>query len=118
MRSNRKEIKWFYNDLYMINIYVYSGISTSDTINSIKHNHKINYSEDTFSNCSGKSLEISDGKYIIWIGKKYNIPTLVHESLHICNMILARAGVGVDIKNDEAQAYLLAWIIKKCLGEM
>lgn len=44
--------------------------------------------------------------------------TIVHESVHLCNMVLDNVGVKLDPHNDEAQAYLTEWIFKKLRKEV
>lgn len=36
---------------------------------------------------------------------------ITHESLHITNLILAKAGVKLKTNNDEASAYLIQWVV-------
>lgn len=37
--------------------------------------------------------------------------TIAHESVHIKNRVFEHAGILHDAKNDEPEAYLLAWIV-------
>lgn len=45
--------------------------------------------------------------------RKYCWDTITHEALHATNEILNARGVGTTHKNDEAQTYLLGFIINK-----
>jgi len=38
---------------------------------------------------------------------------VVHESVHVANMIMRRIGIKADLDNDEAQAYLIEHVYKK-----
>jgi hypothetical protein len=71
--------------------------------------------EVDINSCKGLAYKVKDNKYLILI-KKYradDLDTLVHECLHITNYILKDKGVIVDIENDEAQTYLLGYIMGK-----
>lgn len=54
-------------------------------------------------------------KYIIMVKPKYkkSWDTISHEALHTANAILDDRGIGVSLSNDEAQAYLMGYIIGK-----
>lgn len=43
------------------------------------------------------------------------INTLVHECLHLMNMIYLEMGIEYDMENDEASAYLMSWLVGKSL---
>jgi hypothetical protein len=51
------------------------------------------------------------GKYVMLLNKGATPDVVAHESLHIANFILFDRGIEGDFKNDEAQAYLLTWIV-------
>jgi hypothetical protein len=60
------------------------------------------------------------GKYnLIVLNKKYLqdesyvIGTIAHEAFHITSFIMKRVGMNPDVNNDEAQAYLLSWIVEQ-----
>jgi hypothetical protein len=64
------------------------------------------------------------GKYnLIVLNKKYltdepfAISTIAHESLHVTSFIMKRVGMHPDVDNDEAQAYLLSWIVEQVYKE-
>ncbi|QDH83651.1 hypothetical protein [Achromobacter phage Motura] len=44
--------------------------------------------------------------------------TLVHECVHLCNHVLARAGVPISQEADEAAAYLTEWLFKRLRKEL
>lgn len=39
--------------------------------------------------------------------------TIAHEAFHITNFIFESLGIKPDVNNDEAQAYLLSWIVEQ-----
>ena len=63
----------------------------------------------------------SQGKlHLIVLNKKHMlddfidpISVITHESFHITNFIMKRIGILPDVNNDEAQAYLLSWIVEE-----
>lgn len=42
-----------------------------------------------------------------------NIPILTHELTHIKNMVFRHKGYRIDTSNDECEAYLMGWLMKK-----
>lgn len=112
MNKPRKPIH-IYCEVYMANIYFYQGVPPKEVVASMRKYMSMNYQAEKLEEVSGRSLGF-DGNYVIYMKKK-SISTLAHECLHITNMILERANVKVDLDNDEAQAYLLGWMIKKYL---
>lgn len=107
----------FYCEIYMVNIYFYQGISGEETSASLKKYLNLNFDSKRFDGAGGKALEFESGDYVVWTKKtgKKALSTLTHECLHVANMILKAKGISVDLENDEAQAYLLGWLVKKCL---
>lgn len=62
----------------------------------------------------------AEGKHhLILLNKKhltdepFTISTIAHEALHITSFIMKRVGMHPDVNNDEAQAYLLSWIVEQ-----
>lgn len=43
------------------------------------------------------------------------VETVCHEAFHISNFIMKRIGIKPDVNNDEAQAYLLGWIVEQTM---
>lgn len=65
-----------------------------------------------------------NGKFnLIVLNKKYltdeafAISTIAHEAFHVSSFIMKRVGINPDVNNDEAQAYLLSWIIEQVYTE-
>ena len=106
---------FFYCELYMVNIYFYNNVSPEDTSMSLKRFLKFNYPSERFEGSIGIAIDFY-GDYVIWIkgNAKRDLSCLAHECLHIANMILSNKGIKVSLKNDEAQAYLLGYLMKKC----
>jgi len=64
--------------------------------------------------------EAQDKHHLILLNKKYlrydqpfAVSTIAHEAFHITNFVMKRVGIKPDVNNDEAQAYLLSWIIEE-----
>ena len=51
--------------------------------------------------------------YLIWTREKRDLSSLVHECVHAANRILYDVGVSADFINDEAQAYLVEFLLQK-----
>jgi hypothetical protein len=49
-------------------------------------------------------------RYTIFIKPDASLNIIVHESLHIVNMIFNERGIKHDTINDEPSAYLLGWV--------
>ena len=106
-----------YCEMYGVNIYLYQAIPPEEVSVSIEIHLANTYAKEGLEGANGKAIEFWNGDYVIWVkgsGKKY-ISALAHECLHITNMILNNRGVGITLDNDEAQAYLMEFIFKKCL---
>ena len=60
-------------------------------------------------------LHSTDAHYILWCRNTKDVPTLVHELYHLCVAIFDTKGVPVNVDNDEAMAYYLAYWLSKLL---
>lgn len=117
-----KKPHFFYNDLYFANIYFCPGFTREELSEAIKLNFDVEYDKD-LTGCYGSSIEVATekgGGVFVWIKNDElspsSISVIAHEALHVTNMILSSASIQIDINsNDEAQAYLLGWIVKKIL---
>ena len=62
-------------------------------------------------------FKCKDGYYIILNPKnryrKIYAGTIAHEALHVTSFLFDNRGLKLDMNNDEAQAYLLEWIVDK-----
>lgn len=115
MKKPRKP-KHFYSDLYMVNFYFYEAFSPKETVASMSRYLNAGVDESRFQQCHGKAFQLNDGDVVIWIkGKvKNDLAAFAHECLHVANMVLKSKGVMPCYENDEAQAYLLGWIVRRC----
>lgn len=50
---------------------------------------------------------------VIVIFDSCDIPLIAHEAVHVVNAIFNHAGIKPDVINDEPQAYLTQWVVKK-----
>lgn len=111
---------FIYNDLYFANIYFCPGFTREELTEAIKLNFDVEYDKD-LTGCYGSSIEVNTekgGGVFVWIKNKeltpFSISVIAHEALHVTNMILSGSSIEIDINsNDEAQAYLLGWIVRK-----
>ena len=62
----------------------------------------------------------AEGKHhLILLNKKnlldeaFAFSTIAHEAFHITSFIMKRVGIHPDVNNDEAQAYLISWIVEQ-----
>lgn len=85
----------------------------SDDFINIYQQHNMSYTEDD-NECLGINLYMKGiNTIIIKESHKNDWAIIAHECLHAVNRVLEHVGVEVDTKNDEAQAYLLSFLIKK-----
>jgi hypothetical protein len=42
------------------------------------------------------------------------LSVIVHECVHIVNMLFDDVGVKLDVRNDESQAYVTGWVAEQC----
>lgn len=74
------------------------------------------YDLDCTKNYEAFVFRVNESKkydYIVWFSKGLKSDVLVHESNHLCNMILKDIGHIQDLDNDEVQSYLLQFIYKE-----
>lgn len=65
---------------------------------------------------SGKfNLIVLNKKYLT--DEAFAASTIAHEALHITSFVMKRVGMHPDVNNDEAQAYLLSWIVEQVYKE-
>ena len=67
--------------------------------------------------CRGLAFRLGGSRhsYMILVKPRYRKAwdTIAHEALHVANFILEDRGIKGSYKNDEAQAYLLSYIIEE-----
>lgn len=75
--------------------------------------------DETDFNFAGFADYSSNGHYLFLLNKvnikskHFEYGVIAHESFHITNFIFKRLGLKSDVNNDEAQAYLLTWIVEQ-----
>lgn len=83
--------------------------------------------EELFEKKTGVGVAGSDGMTTqqkdsihLWVRDTgiAGIPDLAHECIHSANYCFERRGVEHTVKNDEAQAYLVEWLMRKCMKHM
>lgn len=52
-------------------------------------------------------------RYYIALKKNTSNSVIAHEVVHLVNYIFDHNGIELDLKNDEAQAYLTGWIFEQ-----
>lgn len=62
--------------------------------------------------CDGKS------HLVVWLHRRDDLSTLVHELAHVCFYILETRGVTISHQEDEPFAYLLQFFMNRCLDEL
>jgi len=115
--KTKKKIHWIYNDLYYFNIYFCYGFSKEEYADAIYKTLGFRWEKEgpmTPGLCT--YLENKDGSKVIFLNVEDQGETtyLVHESVHAAHRIMYARGLSPDCLNDEAEAYLVAWIFKKC----
>lgn len=53
-------------------------------------------------------------KYIVAFNNDWYNSLIVHECVHLTNDILKGVRAGLDVNNDEPQAYLTQWLFEQC----
>lgn len=59
------------------------------------------------------TINFYNGSIAVLLTRKSTIGTITHECSHVVNRIFDHIGYSLDMKNDEAHAYLLEWITQK-----
>lgn len=112
MKKLRKPY-WFYDDVYRLNYYFMPGFTKEEIEMAIKKNSSLDYECSELDGYGGKCIQVM-GNIYLWVDCKSNVATLAHECLHAAHLILRQKGVDVTT-NDEALAYYLEFIMRKCL---
>lgn len=74
---------------------------------------KIMSTDPTISGAFAYAIEEED-HYIIVFTNTVSPGIIAHECLHIVHMIMESKGFICDLANDEAECYLLGWIVDEC----
>ena len=54
------------------------------------------------------------GEIYIMFSPKCSLHAIAHDSKHVVNYVFKRAGLQLDLDNDEAECYLLGWVFNEC----
>jgi hypothetical protein len=69
----------------------------------------------------GYTLRLENGAYLLWTALFPTTPEgfehLAHETFHVADLMLRRAGLTLSDDSDEAFAYLIGWITKNIYTE-
>jgi hypothetical protein len=57
-------------------------------------------------------------KYTIIVIPEFNIPTLVHELIHLAFAVMDRAGIPIEMSNDETITYYVEMMMELILKKM
>lgn len=71
--------------------------------------------EETAAEADGLTMLGVDAQHIYLAVFNGEPGTLAHEAVHAANYMLDRAGVKMSYENDEAQAYLVGYIVDQCM---
>lgn len=105
-------------------IPIYNCITTVIVCdNFVKHAKKLGEDLELSANDSiGFAFKLNGGSsnYVMLIKKERvtDWSTVAHEALHIANFTLEDRGIKCSVKNDEAQAYLLSYILEQYQTEV
>lgn len=104
MKSKRVEIPIYFGSLVMYKSNKWKKIEKKYNLDSTQGFLAFAFSVQQKNRAS---------QYVVCLPKKCDASVLAHEALHITNLILKERGVYVSLEEDEAQAYLLGWVIKE-----
>lgn len=105
--------------LYQQVLHIIISEDVDKEIDLIKKKFDINADRYEFSGYS----EAVGQHHLLLLNKKslfsdeFAISTICHEAFHISNFIIKRIGIIPDVNNDEAQAYLISWIVEQTVKQ-
>lgn len=104
--------------IYKKKIPIYFGellVIFNDDFEEVTKKYRLDIEEP--NNCGGWSIQMSNGlgatRYMIILQKTTRHSIISHEALHTVNRILFDRGIESDYSNDEAECYLIGYIIKE-----
>lgn len=65
----------------------------------------------------GMSFFDDKGCLCVWFDGEPDLDTVVHESVHLANMVIERTGMTYSPKEDELLAYLVSYIFNELRGK-
>jgi hypothetical protein len=110
--------KHFFLELYNVHFYFFIGWQPRAFMEHLDLNFDIETDVNEYD--SGATLFDEDHRAVfLWVRQGHDmLATLVHESVHAACFALDWAGVYVDLKEDEALAYLAELIYLKASPEI
>lgn len=116
---------FYFNETFRQNFYFFLGWKAEDYYDYCVKHFDYHWDRELFDLNDGKTAMLtnkSKGKEVVLIWTRHQekkvssqLAILAHECLHATNMTLDRIGYEVDLKNDEAQAYLFTEIFRQGL---
>lgn len=80
------------------------------------HSERLGIELDLKPSGYGSAHENEDAKGVVWwsmyIPKKANLPTIVHECSHIVDFMMDTHGVPINMENTEIRAYMLGYLFQ------
>ena len=68
------------------------------------------YATIPLDNFGAVTLRLDHRQYMVAFEGGIDLGLIAHEAVHLVNLIFTDTGVILDPRNDEAQAYLTAWV--------
>lgn len=104
-----------------IKIPLYGGSLFIDIVNSMEEGftkHKIQTSSFQYDAISITRVINGKKEYMVMIKPSATPGIIAHEAKHIVNNIFSHIGQDLDVNNDEAECYLLSWIVNRIHEEL
>ena len=96
--------KYFYDELYKVNFYLYIGVDYADFLRELKGRHGIERPEYYDRVVAGKTIIVVHKDWKQW-------PVLLHEVNHATNWILNERGIELTNESEEAFTYYAEWLL-------
>lgn len=71
------------------------------------------YGTESLSNCGAVTSDEEEKNYIVAFTDNKDLSLIAHEVVHIKNAIYRDCYMQLDVKNDEPEAYLTAWLFEQ-----
>jgi hypothetical protein len=112
-KKRRVQIEHWWCEVYQWNFYFFKGHTAEEFLTWLKRSW--GYKSDTRSRFNGRCVvDVENGCAAIWVKDWSDIAIVGHECLHAVNGCLLSRGVQASFDNDEAQAYLLSAVLRRC----
>lgn len=119
-KKNKKKLpSFYYDELYKQNFYFHLGWNEKEFFDYASENYGRNGDSLDFTDGLCLSIENKDigaRGVVVWIRKKNDIPSLVHEATHAALFTLGERGFNLTFsESDETLPYLIEHIVRKAL---